>query len=433
MTQPESSFGKRLADTLNRDCHCISVDRDALRDSLKAHLRVAGLPEQLLAARSHVFADSPVFLWPGHIRMMEEAIKAVESVTRNRSYREAVLAGSPASAREGFGPRGVFFGYDFHLGADGPRLIEINTNAGGALLSLYLAAAQQACCPEVIALFGGNGNVADIENELIGMFENEWRCQRPSGALRTVAIVDVAPTEQFLYPEFLLFQALFERHGIKALIAAPGEFSLHGGDLRVGDKKIDLVYNRLTDFYLQSAEAKCLLEAWQQAAAVFTPAPYHYALYADKRNLTLLSDPERLTAFGVDEPTIETLSRSVPTTVLVTRENADRLWRERKQLFFKPASGYGSRGAYRGAKLTRRVWENILSSDYVAQAIVPPSERQLIINGEERPFKLDIRCVTYDNRIQLLSARLYQGQTTNLRTEGGGLATVFETGQDLCC
>jgi D-alanine-D-alanine ligase-like ATP-grasp enzyme len=37
--------------------------------------------------------------------------------------------------------RGVFMGYDFHLSAGGPQLIEINTNAGGGLLNAYLLAA----------------------------------------------------------------------------------------------------------------------------------------------------------------------------------------------------------------------------------------------------------------------------------------------------
>lgn len=37
-------------------------------------------------------------------------------------------------------------GYDFHLGEDGPRLIEVNTNAGGAFLNALLARAQRACC-----------------------------------------------------------------------------------------------------------------------------------------------------------------------------------------------------------------------------------------------------------------------------------------------
>ncbi|MCP4300492.1 MAG: hypothetical protein GY783_07900, partial [Gammaproteobacteria bacterium] len=183
----------------------------------------------------------------------------------------------------------------------------------------------------------------------------------------------------------------------------------------------------LTDFYLQSPESVRLLEAYQQDVAVFTPSPYLYALYADKRHLTLFSDPNRLKTFGVDEGIIGMLGRYVPATTLVTPDNADQLWKDRKKLFFKPVSGHGSRGAYRGAKLTRRVWENIVHSDYVAQAVVPPSERQLIINGEEQSLKLDIRCVAYNSEIQLLSARLYQGQTTNLRTEGGGLATVFAT------
>lgn len=433
MTRPGSLIGKHLADVLNRDCHCISVNKDVLRDSLKAHLRVSGLPEQLLDTHSHLFADSPVFLWQGHIQIMEEVIRAVESVTQNKSYRDTVLAAAPASAHRDFGPRGALFGYDFHLGADGPRLIEINTNAGGALLNLHLAAAQQACCAEVIEFFGGNTKFADVESELLEMFKNEWQLQRPNETLRTVAIVDNEPAEQFLYPEFLLFQSLFERHGIRAIIADPKEFTIEEDSLCIGGRKIDLVYNRLTDFYLQTTESACLLQAYQQGLAVFTPSPNAYALYADKGNLTLFSDRNKLEAFGVDEGVIDTLAQFVPSTVVVTLENADRLWKDRKQLFFKPAIGYGSRGAYRGAKLTKRVWKNIVNSDYIAQAIVPPSERQLVIDGEERSLKLDIRCVTYDSKIQLLSARLYQGQTTNLRTEGGGLATVFATPEYACC
>jgi len=423
---PESAE-KQFADALNRDCHCISVDRDALRNSLEAHLRDSGLPKQLLDTHSHLFADSPVFLWHEHVRIMEDVIRAVETVSKNKSYRDAVLAAAPASAHQDLGPRGAFFGYDFHLGADGPRLIEINTNAGGALLNLYLAAAQQACCAEVIEFFDGYTRFSEIEDELIGMFKNEWRLQRSNQTLKSVAIVDKEPSEQFLYPEFILFQSLFERHGIKAIIADPGDFAMREGGLWVGKQQIDLVYNRLTDFYLQSSESACLLEAYREGAAVFTPSPYHFALYADKRNLTLFSDSDRLRTFGVDEASIDTLVKFVPATVVVTQDNADQLWKDRKQLFFKPVSGYGSRGAYRGAKLTRRVWDNIVCSDYVAQAVVPPSERRLIINGEEKLLKLDIRCVTYDDKIQLLSARLYRGQTTNLRTEGGGLATVFST------
>jgi hypothetical protein len=39
--------------------------------------------------------------------------------------------------------------------------------------------------------------------------------------------------------------------------------------------------------------------------------------------------------------------------------------------------------------------------------------------------KMDVRLYTYDSRVLLVAARLYQGQTTNFRTPGGGFAPVF--------
>ena len=426
-------IGSRLAETLNKDCFCIEVNKDKLHHSLEAHLIDSGLSAHLLDTHSNLFADSPVFLWSGHIQKMEQLIRAVESISRNEAYREIVLANASEYLRQDPGPRGVFYGYDFHLGADGPQLIEINTNAGGILLNLYLAAAQQACCSAVTRFFGGNNNFTDAENQIIQMFRDEFNLQYPKSDLRTIAIVDNEPNNQFLYPEFLLFQSLFKRHGIETIIADPRDFSINDNILYSGGQKIDLVYNRLTDFYLEMPETACLREAYQQGLAVFTPSPHNYALYADKRNLTLLSNPERLREFGIEEESINILNEVLPRTVNVTKDNAEQLWRDRKQLFFKPAIGYGSRGTYRGAKLTKRVWENIINNDYIAQAVIPPSERQLKINGEKQLLKMDIRCVTYNASIQQISARLYQGQTTNLRTEGGGLATVFATPEGSCC
>jgi hypothetical protein len=93
-------------------------------------------------------------------------------------------------------------------------------------------------------------------------------------------------------------------------------------------------------------------------------------------------------------------------------------------LFFKPVAGYGAKAAYRGDKLTRRVWEEIKAGDFVAQALVPPSERLVDVDGVPTRLKLDVRAYTYRARVQLLAARTYQGQTTNFRTEGGGFSPV---------
>ena len=119
------------------------------------------------------------------------------------------------------------------------------------------------------------------------------------------------------------------------------------------------------------------------------------------------------------------LLAGVPRTESVTPERAEALWAERRKLFFKPAAGYGSKAAYRGDKLTRRVWREILRGDYVAQPLVAPSERRLEVDSAETDLKLDVRAYVYGGVIQLLAARLYEGQTTNFRTSGGGFAPVF--------
>ena len=87
--------------------------------------------------------------------------------------------------------------------------------------------------------------------------------------------------------------------------------------------------------------------------------------------------------------------------------------------------GYGSKAAYRGDKLTRGVWENLAARTYVAQRLVPPSQRTIKVDGVEVPLKLDLRNYVYDAQVQLVAARLYQGQTTNFRTTGGGFAGVL--------
>jgi hypothetical protein len=161
---------------------------------------------------------------------------------------------------------------------------------------------------------------------------------------------------------------------------------------------------------------------------VVTPNPHIHALLADKRNLTLLSNPGLLRKWGFDQIVIDTLSRGVPATERVTTAAADSLWARRRQLFFKPATGYGSKAAYRGDKLTKSTWADILRGDYVAQAYVAPSERNVRLDGEATKRKIDIRLYTYDGDILLAAARLYQGQTTNMRTPGGGFAPVLLTG-----
>ena len=192
----------------------------------------------------------------------------------------------------------------------------------------------------------------------------------------------------------------------------------------IGDAPIDLVYNRLVDFALERPEHEALRAAYQNNAVVVTPNPRVHALYADKRNLSLLSDQAALRAWGLSPEMLADLA-GVPRTVLVTSDNAQQLWETRKTLFFKPAGGHGSKAVYRGDKLTKGVWAEIIRGGYVAQEFAAPSERMVKLDGSPEVRKTDVRLYVYDGQVLLTAARLYQGQTTNFRTPGGGFAPVF--------
>lgn len=416
-------------ESFNSDCFCITLDKSALRGALQAQLQQPDLFELIEARCPHLFAANPVFVTVAHQERMAELVRVVTSAVALPAYREAVLASAPAIARhDPGGAIGVFFGYDFHVTEGRLGLIEINTNAGGAMLNVALARAQRACCAP---LHDMTPAAAAMEDAIVAMFRKEWELSRRSRPLRCIAIVDESPQDQYLYPDVLLFQDLFRRHGIEAIIADPSELSLHDGALRHGHATIDLVYNRLTDFSLEETANAVLREAYLQHEVVLTPHPQAHALYADKRNLALLSDDRQLQALGVPASSRDILLAGIPATELVDPAHAERLWSERRGLFFKPATGFGSRAAYRGDKLTRRVWQEILAGDYVAQAIVAPGERVISSESPPQTLKFDVRNYVYGGQVQWLAARLYQGQTTNFRTPGGGFAPVYIQPQNM--
>ncbi len=412
-------------DALNRTCYCLSLDEEALRRGLEADLGARGLSGALVETHPHLFASVPMFVSREHVEGMARVIGAVEAVVATPHFHRAALAWAPEIARFDPGSPGGLLGYDFHLAAIGPQLIEINTNPGGALLNAILGRAHRSCCADAAGLAMAPMESDDIEEALFEVFMTEWRLQRKDAPLKSVAIVDETPEQQYLYPEFLLYRQLFSRHGIEVTICDPREFARKDARLWHGSQPVYFVYNRLTDFALQRPAQTALMLAYLAGEVVVSPHPRAHALYADKRNLTLFCDESFLRETGVADDAISTLLAAIPHTEIVTAGNRDALWAKRRQLFFKPAAGYGSKATYRGDKLTKRVWEEMAKSTYVAQALVAPSERHVADIPTATALKADVRNYAYAGVVKLVAARLYQGQTTNFRTPGGGFAPVF--------
>lgn len=412
-------------DNFNSECFCISLDAQALASSMAVNIGDAALFELVKNRLPSLFSALPVVLSRAQVQSMAQLVLALESVVALPAYRDAVLSDADPIARHPTQAKSVFMGYDFHVHAGGMGLIEVNTNAGGPLLNALLARAQRACCAEIETLVPTGEQVDALEAAFVAMFQNEWRLCHPERALQSVAIVDASPAQQYLYPEFLLFQSLFKRHSIRAFVVDPAQLDWRDGRLWCEGEAIDLVYNRLTDFALTEPQHAHLREAYMTDAVVLTPHPQAHALYANKRNLALLSNADTLQAMGVSEATQAVLLAGIPHTEVVTPANTERFWVERKKFFFKPFAGYGGKAAYRGDKLTHRVWAEIASGGYIAQAWVAPGERTISGGDAAQVLKFDVRNYVYDGQVQSLAARLYQGQTTNFRTPGGGFAPVY--------
>jgi hypothetical protein len=414
-----------LAESLNLHCACTTLQPTLLSEALADAAAPDSCAGDLLASRPHLFSASPVFLQAADADRIAASVAALHRVAGLPAWRDAALARAPAIAARAPAATGAFMGYDFHLGAQGPRLIEINTNAGGALLHAAALGAHRGCCGSADRLLGGALLPHELQQSFVAMFRREWQSTRGDLPLRRIAIVDDAPEAQYLAPEFQLARQLFLSHGIDAVVADAATLRFEGGTLLAAGEPVDLVYNRLTDFSFSEPAHTALRAAYEADAVVVTPHPHAHAVHADKRNLVALSDDALLAGVGASPEDRALLGEVVPTAQEVTDANADTLWTTRRQWFFKPAGGYGGKAAYRGDKLTRRVWDDIRRGGFIAQALVPPSERVVPLpSGETARLRLDVRAYAFRGEVLLLAARTWAGQTTNFRTPGGGFSPV---------
>jgi len=244
--------------------------------------------------------------------------------------------------------------------------------------------------------------------------------------LRSVAIVDERPTEQFLHPEMELFRKLFERQGIEARICDTADLarSADGGVEHAG-LPIDLVYLRDTDFQLTSPRTETLRSAWLADRVVVTPSPREHHLLANKQRLEIFSSEDALLGLGLAPDDAAFLAEIVPETRRLEAMSFDEAWATRRQWVFKPASAYGSKAVYRGDKISKRKLGEIYAEDgFLAQRRVAPGTLPVETPEGTRDMKFDVRAYVYREQIFLLGARVYQGQVTNMRSPGGGFSAI---------
>lgn len=389
-----------------------------------------------LSADPVPYAQTILSLPLAQLATMRRAIGILFRTAHSPAFAKRVDEQADAVARFASGACGVFMGYDFHLTGAGPRLIEINTNAGGALLNgLHTAA---LCDPGKLEWLCCNPPpVEDVESYIVETFRSEFAAVRGEGArLERVAIVDEGPAEQFLRREFELFVSLFARHGIEARVADTQQLAKSAsGGIELEGEPIDLVYLRDTDFQLSTARTAVLRETYLAGQVVVTPSPREHHLLADKRRLEIFSSIPALEALGVDPEDARFLAQVVPETRLLASMSLAEAWAARRDWVFKPAASFGSKAVYRGDKISKkRLAEIHARPGFLAQRRVAPGTTSVRTPEGDREMKFDVRAYAYRDEIFLLGARVYQGQVTNMRSPGGGFSAICVARDgEACC
>ena len=357
-------------------------------------------------------SGAPVTLPRPALKSMIRLVKTLFVLSRNRRYRDYLSPLLPEVARFDPGHDAVMMGFDFHVTGVVPSLIEVNTNAGGGLLAHRAHHSGEA--PGTLAL------PRRLEEQLRQSFLREMAAFSAGGQQlpRRLVIVDEQPAEQFLYPEMLAFRELFTRWGISALIADPQELQAGAEGVFHDGKPVDFIYNRHCDFYLESEPMAGLRAAYLARKVCLSPNPHVYGLLADKRRLALWTDREAMASLGVSPAVLDLLAETVPESRLMAAMAPDSLWQERKEWVFKPVDRFGSRGVLLGRKISRSRFDQLEPEQTLVQRLVEPS---LTASGDAM-LKTDFRLYVYRDRVLGVTARLYQGQVTNMRTPGGGFA-----------
>ncbi len=341
-------------------------------------------------------SDTPVTIAKADFDAMLAFSRAVFRLKQSAIYVDRMESLLPEAARVVPEVPGILMGFDFHLTPEGPKLIEINNNAGG----LYIGNGAWLPQPDIAELEGV------FESRILSMFPSGWK---------SIAIVDEDIEQQFMYPEMQAYAELLISSGRYVVLATPEQLLLQEDGLYAGDRRIDAIYNRHTDFYLETPAMSHIKQAYLTGQVQVNPHPRSYALLGDKSRM---SDwwHEGVLEGAVSSEEITLIRSIVPETHLMTEYDPVAAWQERKSWVFKPSARHGGKGVLLGKGMSRKRFDNLDASETVMQRFVPAS--QIEIDGTT--FKFDVRLYTQAERLIAVAGRAWQGQVTNFRTEGSG-------------
>jgi hypothetical protein len=372
-----------------------------------------GLADIPPVAWQHLISPLEIRLSPQILSQAQAAIEALHNLSRRESYLKLL---EPVAGISELRPRNesVLMAYDFHTSEEGECwLVEVNTNGAGYMFSHLMRMA--------------HNQESDGLARLADSFSFELKLWGKSVAPPTIAISDEDIENQKMYAEFVMYRDWFRQLGWRAEFCEAHDMSINGANLSTPfAERVDLVYNRHTDFYFEAPHHRIFREILQSDIACVTPSPSEYWRLADKQRLITLSQPGFLKSIGATSLEIAALEKVlIPSFEKSGFASVEEIWSQRKHLFFKPKRSHGSKSVYRGESVSRKVFERLMQEDILIQHYRPAQkmpvedERSVLSN-----WKFDLRFYVYADQIQLAVARIYQGQVTNFASPLGGFTLV---------
>jgi hypothetical protein len=340
-------------------------------------------------------SETPISLARDAFDRMLDFVRLTERLAHAPEYSARLERLLPPTAHYVPERPSMLMGYDFHLTPDGPKLIEINNNAGG----LFVKGRHWIPQPEIPELAG------TLLARLLGMFP-------PS--LQRIAIMDEDIAQQHMYPEMCAYADLLRADGRRVWLVTPEQIEAGDDGLWIDGERLDAIYNRHTDFYLEGDSLAHIRRAFLLGMVDLNPYPRSYALLGEKTRMADWWRPGWLDAW-LEPASVSLIHTIVPETHLLREMDADRIWSERKHWVFKPAARHGGKGVIVGKNISRKRFAD-MGDDTIIQRFIPPS----IVSVDGRDMKFDVRLYTCGAELIAVSGRVWQGQVTNFQAEGSG-------------
>ncbi|MDQ6951140.1 MAG: hypothetical protein Q9M26_05690 [Mariprofundales bacterium] len=338
------------------------------------------------------------------LQQMFDFARAIYRLKQNPNWLQALENTLPAAATIVPDQPSLLMGYDFHLTEDGPKLIEINNNAAG----LYQ---RGQWLPQ--PAWSVWQNKSQLPQRIIAMFAPSWH---------TIAIMDEDITQQFMYPEMQGYAKLLAQDGRRVLLLSPQDIRASDHGLFHEGDRIDAIYNRHTDFYLESDALRHIRTAFEAGLVALNPHPRSYALIGDKSRLADIWQPNLLERC-LPAAEVAAIRAVVPPCKRMLGLERAQIWLERKQWVFKPTARHGGKGVLLGKSISHSRFDSLDAADTVLQQLTPPSS----IEVDNVRFKTDFRLYMHGETPIALAGRIWRGQVTNFRQAGSGWAIIHIT------